>query len=121
MSAIETLHERLDREHTEALLTNYSADYEAWLEDRIVQLEAENDEESKLRKRLGDLLEQTANALKGEPELLHLHDWSDLPEVAKQLEAENERYRRIINKHRFGILQVDDDHEIDLEALGGKS
>ena len=61
--------------------------------DEAVELEAENDEESRLRKRLSDLLEQTANALKGEPDLLHLHDWSDLPEVAKQLKAENDWLR----------------------------
>jgi len=32
-----------------------------------------------LRNRMAGLLTRTANALKGEPEPLHLHDWSDLP------------------------------------------
>ena len=67
---------------------------------KIAQLEAENDEESKLRKRLADLLEQTANALKGESEPLHLHDWSDLPEVARKLVAENKRLQEEqVNPH----------------------
>ena len=35
-----TLHERLDAQHTEELLTNYSGDYETWLEERIAKLEA---------------------------------------------------------------------------------
>ena len=34
-----TLHDRLDREHTDALLRNYSADYEAWLEDKVEELQ----------------------------------------------------------------------------------
>ncbi len=37
--------------------------------------------------RLADLLTRTANALKGEPAPLTLHDWSDLPEVAARLRA----------------------------------
>ena len=40
MPVIETLHERLDREHTEATLRDYSGDYEVWLEDKAAQLEA---------------------------------------------------------------------------------
>jgi len=43
MKLIEPLSARLNREHREALLQNYSADYETWLEDRIAQLEAENE------------------------------------------------------------------------------
>lgn len=37
--------------------------------------------------RLWDLLEATGNALKGEPDDLSLHDWSDLAEVAVRLKA----------------------------------
>lgn len=44
MPAIETLHERLDREHTEALFDNYSADYETWLEERVQELGDENEQ-----------------------------------------------------------------------------
>ena len=37
------LHNRLDREHTDALLKDYSADYETWLEEKVAQLEVENE------------------------------------------------------------------------------
>ena len=40
---MDELHERLDQEHTNALLKDYSADYEIWLEDRVAQLEVENE------------------------------------------------------------------------------
>ena len=45
-------------------------------------------EETALRERLSSLLRRTADALKGPPEPLHLHDWSDLPEVAASLRAQ---------------------------------
>ncbi len=32
------LHEYLDEEHTQALLTNYSGDYEVWLEEKVAAL-----------------------------------------------------------------------------------
>lgn len=38
---------------------------------------------SKLQEKLSKLLTATANALKGEPEELHVHSWHDLAEVAK--------------------------------------
>lgn len=41
--------------------------------------------------RLSDILTRTANALKGEPKPLHMHDWSDLPEVAAALKEANVR------------------------------
>ena len=44
-------------------------------------------DEDQLRDRLAELLEQTANALKGPPPANTLHDWSDLPKVAAELKA----------------------------------
>lgn len=41
-----------------------------------------------LRERMASLLTQTADALKGDPGPLTLHDWSDLPEVAREVRAE---------------------------------
>ena len=35
-----------------------------------------------------------------------------------KLKAENERLRKLINKHHLGIMKVDDGHEIN---LGGES
>lgn len=40
--------------------------------------------------RVSELLTKTANALKGEPEPLHMHDWSDLPKVALKLKQERD-------------------------------
>lgn len=40
--------------------------------------------------RLADLLTDTANALKGEPDPLQMHDWSDLPTVAAAVVAERD-------------------------------
>jgi hypothetical protein len=40
-------------------------------------------EASWLFERLASLLTQTANALKGDPDPLVWHDWSDLPEIAR--------------------------------------
>lgn len=57
------------------------------------QLRADNDEYDQLLTRLRDLLTGTANALKGEPEPLHMHDWSDLPKVAAAVATERNRLR----------------------------
>jgi hypothetical protein len=61
--------------------------------DQSIQLKDDLHDERRLREKLADLLERTANALKGQPAPLHLHDWSDLPKVATQLKAENEAWR----------------------------
>ncbi|RLA51622.1 MAG: hypothetical protein DRR42_09900 [Gammaproteobacteria bacterium] len=53
--------------------------------DNITELEAEADELHKLITRLNDLLTDTANALKGEPDELTLHGFHDLPEIAARL------------------------------------
>lgn len=45
------------------------------------------DESEELRDRLGELLTGVANALKGDPPPLTMHDWSDLPAVAKKAAA----------------------------------
>jgi hypothetical protein len=67
------------------------------LRQQIVRLEADIEryreeirEYQWLTGRLTLLLTMTANALKGEPDELHLHDWSDLPAVARRLVANAE-------------------------------
>ncbi len=52
---------------------------------RDTRLTEETHEYEQLTGRMSMLLTATANALKGEPAELHLHDWSDLPAVAKRL------------------------------------
>jgi hypothetical protein len=55
------------------------------LVDKCDELTEECEEYSQLTDRLTRLLTQTANALKGDPGPLTLHDWSDLPVVAGDL------------------------------------
>lgn len=54
------------------------------LRRRVRELEREAKADYKLMQRLSLILTQTANALKGEPEPGRLHDWSDLPKVARE-------------------------------------
>lgn len=50
----------------------------------VRRLREDADEDASVRDMLASLLTSTANALKGEPEQLWMHDWSDLPQVAGQ-------------------------------------
>jgi hypothetical protein len=59
--------------------------------DRVLTPGPFGDEDEMLRNRMAGLLTRTANALKGEPEPLHLHDWSDLPERAGLIVANEAR------------------------------
>jgi len=48
----ENLHDRLDREHADALLSYYSGHYETWLEERVDELEGLQSEAHKKIERL---------------------------------------------------------------------
>jgi len=63
----------------------------------INQLKDDLYDETRLREKLAGLLERTANALKGQPEPLHSHDWSDLPKVAAQLKEDLDLHKKIRN------------------------
>lgn len=52
--------------------------------DHMAQLRQDLDEDIAVRERLAELLTGVANALKGPPEPLSSHGWSDLPELARQ-------------------------------------
>jgi hypothetical protein len=56
--------------------------------ERLRMIADEMDNMDRVGERMDDLLTRTANALKGEPPPLTLHDWSDLPEVAARVVAE---------------------------------
>lgn len=55
------------------------------------------------------LMHGTANALKGEPAPLHMHDWSDLPKVAAALIAERDRLRAGLDEILGGLVGLDSD------------
>src|SRR5512138_2725251 len=57
------------------------------------RLEQETDEYDQILGRQSELLIGVANALKGEPFELVMHDWSDLPAVAATVVAERDRLR----------------------------
>lgn len=61
------------------------------------------------------LLHGTANALKGEPGPLHMHDWSDLPKVAADLVAERDRLRESVARYKaFAESEILDRVSADL-------
>lgn len=64
------------------------------------------DDDEALRARMADLLTRTANALKGEPEPLHLHDWSDLPERAGLVVANEARLIEAIARGDDNTLRI---------------
>lgn len=55
------------------------------LEQDIDSRRADGHEQDMLIGRMSTLLSGVANALKGEPDELTLHDWSDLPRLAREL------------------------------------
>lgn len=61
--------------------------------DSHEELRAELDETDELNKRLSTILHATANALKGQPEPLHVHSWHDLAEVAQR---QRERIAKLV-------------------------
>jgi hypothetical protein len=74
-------------------------------EDERDQLREAVEEYDQLLTRLRDLLTGTANALKGDPGPLKLHDWSDLPAVAAAMVVERDRLRAEIL--RAGAERID--------------
>ena len=63
------------------------------LEAQVERLRKQAQEYDWLIGRQSFLLTQVANALKGKPKPLHLHDWSDLPMVARKLAKKAKRTR----------------------------
>jgi hypothetical protein len=83
------------------------SDYSTWTPDElraeidalvnsVDRLQEEVDEYDILTTRQGELLHGVANALKGEPGPLRLHDWSDLPAVAQAVAGERTLLRTVI-------------------------
>jgi predicted nucleic acid-binding Zn-ribbon protein len=62
-------------------------EHRAEQEAKIIKLGEELDEDYELRERLGKILTNTANALKGQPDPLMLHSWHDLAEWASAARA----------------------------------
>lgn len=88
------------------------------LHDRIKELEKEAKDDEEVRLRLSDLLNATANTLKGVPDKLTLHSFHDLPEIAatlrariSTLEADGRRFKE--------TLRAADDYIEGLEMVGG--
>ena len=93
-----TLHEQLDAQHTEALLTNYSGDYEVWLEEKVAELEAR--------------LEQWEIEAEDNPKPLMRpmtkmeHSWMDAQAIIGQLEAKLEAIKqalKLADERQLGV------------------
>lgn len=99
-----TAHGELVRElHDAVCAVHHEADTGARIVTQDTLDERHLDEQ--LLKRQGDLLTATANALKGDPGPLTLHDWSDLPSVAAAVVAERDAARTEL----AALLQLIDD------------
>ena len=76
----------------------------------VEELRAEVNELHELNGKLGSLLERTANALKGLPGPLHMHDWSDLPDVAARIRTERDllhaQVQRLVDEREKGIKKA---------------
>jgi hypothetical protein len=69
--------------------------------DASAKLQEELRDADRVIGRQGDILTAVANALKGEPDELTMHDHSDLGRVARELVAQLERIRRELDQARF--------------------
>lgn len=69
------------------------ADYPRNWTDLPSKLAEELEEDDALRTRLSELLTGVAAGLKGPPQPLHGHDWSDLPTLAGQIKDERNLFR----------------------------
>lgn len=82
------------------------------------RLHAEVEECDALRERMADLLRGVADALRGPAPPLTSWDWSDLPDRASRLHAENERLRAALGRlYRWaasGDVKYTGDHPIAL-------
>lgn len=82
---------------------------------------AESDEQDRLLSQLGELLTGVADALKGEPPPLVMHDWSDLPTRATDIVAERDRLQTIVDAVRAtsGSIEQWVDGYADIRQLLG--
>jgi len=77
-----------------AAANRFAKDTVHWIEkhDKLLAeveaLKTELREGDDLRTRLSLLLTRSVNAIRGEPEPLHLHSWHDLPELVEALRAD---------------------------------
>lgn len=101
------------------------SDYSNWTPDElraeivalvnsVERLQEEIDGYDYLTTRLTKLLTGVANALKGEPGPLTLHDWSDLPAVAQAVIGERNLLRGIINQLDMVVetIRLGDDQDL---------
>lgn len=68
------------------------------LRTEVELLRADAPDRDALMNRMIKLLTDTANAIKGDPDPLAMHDWSDLPRVSTAMRAEVANLREIIDR-----------------------
>lgn len=80
-------------------------------------LKDESDEYDRLLSNLGELLTGVADALKGEPPALVMHDWSDLPAVADAVVGERDVYKTVILQLDLAIENIPPEHRHEGSGL----
>lgn len=91
------------------------------LEAELAAARAELAEDEALRNRMSDLLTRTANALKGEPGPLTLHDWSDLPERAGLIVVNEARLIAEVEAMRPVVEAAVAEHKATVQYYRGDS
>lgn len=84
--------------HPDAPFVEHARNDVTALLEEVERLRESEDEYAVLCDRLSELLTQTAEALKGPPPPLTMHDWSDLPAVAARLVDHHQQ------AHHHGML-----------------
>jgi adenosine deaminase len=86
------------------------------LQKRADVAEQEREEEIAVRERLSQLLSRTAAGLKGPPSDHVMHDWSDLPKLARNLRVEVEGLRESVMRLTTEKSQL----QLRIDALQGR-
>lgn len=111
-----------ERDELKELADGYAARGDALVEERD-RLQTKADEAdvelTEFVNLVTPLLQGTANALKGEPGPLRMHDWSDLPKAAGNLVADRDRLRELLDYNDAGIMRRLDDAEAERDRLRG--
>lgn len=60
----------------------------ARMQHKVADLEGEISISDELREKMAGILTRSVNAIRGDPEPLHLHSWHDLPELIDQVNVD---------------------------------
>lgn len=85
--------------------------------ETIRQREEDLTDSERIREKMRDILTATANALKGDPGDLKMHDWSDLPKLVREQAQEIERQEERVQMFAALHLAVEERERIALQHI----